>query len=316
MSMMKVVFFGTSSFSVKILETLSTCPSISLCAVVTKPEKPKGRQLLSMRSPVSRWMAQHYPQTPLHEPRKVSTPSFAELLRSYQPDLFIVIAYGEILKSEILAIPCRGSINLHPSLLPKYRGASPIHFTLLNGDEAGGVTIISMSEKMDAGDILAQRSLLIDPLMNFQVLEERLCQMGGELLLELLEQYQQGPVATTPQDERLAIYVEKISPHLTKLCWEKSAEELARQIRAFSPSPGAWCMVRLHHRTRRLKIFKATVDRKAKGSPKQTLIYQKDQWLVGCGEGALRILEVQMEGKNRLSFSEFIQGMLSPPQLL
>lgn len=313
---MKVVFFGTSHFSAKALETLLTYSSIFICAVVTKPEKPRGRQLLSTRSPVSQWMAQHNPQIPVHEPSKVSTPLFAELLRSYQPDLFIVIAYGEILKPEILAIPCRGSINLHPSLLPKYRGASPIHFTLLNGDEEGGVSIIAMSERMDGGDILAQRSLPIDPEMNFQTLEERLCQMGGELLLELLEHYQQGPVSSTPQDERLATYVERITPHLTKLCWEKSAEELDRQVRAFSPSPGAWCMVRIHHQTRRLKIFKASVDLRTKGCPKQTLIYQKDQWLVGCGEGALRILEVQMEGKNRLSFSEFFQGMRSPPKLL
>lgn len=310
---MKVIFFGTPSFAAEILGFLIE-NQVEVLAVVTKPDKPRGRSGKPAFSAVKQLATEKYPEIPLYQPDKASHESFAEILAKYGADLFVVIAYGEIIKQNLLDMPRYGCINLHASLLPKYRGAAPIHFALLNGDQESGVTIIEMVLKMDAGPMLGQAKVAISPYMNFAELEEKLCDVGATILCDVIHKIQKGTVKKIPQDSSKATYVTKVDPSLAQIDWQASAAELHNRIRAFSPKPGAWCQVQIGEQSKRMKIFQSQVCKNASGRPAEVLSYQGGEWMVACGTGALKLLEVQLEGKKCLSSSDFIRGLPKPPE--
>ncbi len=301
---MSIIYFGTPLFAAEVLDFLIES-GVEVLAVVTKPDKPRGRSGKPLFSAVKQLATEKHPTIPLYQPDKASNPSFEEEMARYGADLFVVVAYGEIMKQPLLDLPKQGCINLHASLLPKYRGAAPIQFALLDGAKETGVTIIEMVLKMDAGPILAQEKIPISKEMNSGELEEALCSLGKKTLLRVIKNY---PKQKIEQDPAEATYVQKITPDMAAIDWKKSAEVLHNQIRAFSPRPGAWCEVDIGGQTKRLKIFKAEVAAEDKE------IFSKDKWIVSCGEGALSLLEVQLEGKKRLSIGEFAQGLSGPPK--
>lgn len=307
---MKIIFFGTSSFASKILVKLLQSTH-QIVAIVTRPDRSKGRHLQYSFPPVKEVAQKLRPDIPLFQPEKASTPEFASQLQHFQADLFVVVAYGEIIKKNLLDIPKFGCINIHASLLPKFRGAAPIQRCLMAGEKETGITIIEMSPQMDAGDILAMESIPIPSQMNFGELESLLCELGGKLLFDVLEQFQQGTIVKIPQNHALATLAPKILPEEEWVDWNKPAEVLHHQIRALSPSPGASSTLLMDHVKKRLKIKKAEVVERS-GAPGTILSFGNEGFIVACGEKALRLLEVQLEGKKTMDARDFIRGIHHP----
>ncbi|WP_420421921.1 methionyl-tRNA formyltransferase [Simkania sp.] len=311
---MKIVFFGTPPFAANVLTYLID-HNVEVVAIVTKPDKPQGRSGKPAFSAVKKVALEKYPSISLHQPEEASDAAFAEKLNSYGADLFIVVAYGEIMKENLLHMPRLSCINVHSSLLPKYRGAAPMQFALLNGDPESGVTIMEMALKMDAGDIIAQKTVPIPDDMNLEQLESALCQAGCEALLEVIQAFEKGPVAKTPQDHSQATYVKKIDPSMAQITWSEPANILHNRIRAFSPKPGAWCAVEINGQSKRLKILRSRVSKNYQGSAGETVQYDKKNWILACGSDALELLEVQLEGKKRMAIEDFLRGHPNPPKI-
>lgn len=305
---MKVVFFGTSSFAARTLKYLID-HKVDICAIVTRPDRPRGRSLQLALPPVKELALSAAPHIPVLQPEKASTPEFEAILRSYHADLFVVVAYGEIIKQHILDLPKLDCINIHASLLPKYRGAAPIQRALMDGVSETGITIIQMTSKMDAGDILAIQSVPVSNEMTFGELEPVLCQLGCELVLRVLEDFKAGTVNKVPQNPALASVAPKILPQDEEIDWNRSAISLHNQIRALSPFPSAWFKVQLGDEEKRVKIKKSCVISEGVGSPGQILRFNKEGWVVACSQGALQLLEVQMEGKKAMSAEDFVKGL-------
>lgn len=306
---MKIVFFGTSEFSVTILKHLLET-SHSVIAVVTKPDQPQGRSLKYLPSPVKEWVLQHIPTTALYEPEKASSDEFVALMHSLSPDVFVVAAYGEIMKTPLLDVPRLGPINVHASLLPKWRGAAPIQRSLMAGEAETGVTIMKMVLKMDAGDMLDVATVSVPLEMNHKELEEKLAEAAKEPLLRVLSKLSAGSIDGTPQDPAQVTFAAKITAADTFIDWKKSAFEIHNQIRALAPTPGAWTQIQLGNETKKLKIKRSLpVDRPA------NLLTQKE-WIVECGRGYLSLLEVQLEGKKTLSIGDFLRGLQHKPNIL
>ncbi len=300
---MKIIFFGTSAFAARVLDFLLE-KSQEICAVVTRPDRPRGRSLQLSYSPVK----QHALGLPVHQPEKVSTPEFAEILKSYQADLFIVVAFGEIIKKNILDIPRLGCVNIHASLLPKYRGAAPIQRCLMDGERETGITIIDMVLQMDAGAMLRVAKTPISEEMTFGELEEKLCELACETILQTIQDFQWGCVTRTPQDPSQATLAPKITPEDEEIRWDRSARELHNQIRALAPFPGAWVSLTIGTDKKRLKIKRSAVVQGLSGAPGEILKFGKEGWIVACGQEALALLEVQLEGKRLMKSEEFVKG--------
>lgn len=308
MKPLKVLFFGTSSFAAHILSHLLRS-QINIVAVVTRPDRPQGRNLKIACSPVKQLVIEEFPNLVVLQPEKASTPEFAEKLNHYAADLFIVVAYGEILRKMILEIPKKGAINVHASLLPKYRGAAPIQRCLMDGVSETGITLIAMNERMDAGDVLAMQKIAVAQDMNFQQLERKLCELACSLLHDTILQIQEGrPPAHTIQFHDQATFAPKLSPEEEKINWSYPAIKIHNLIRALSPRPGAWTHIQINGEQKRLKILAAEVTLAA-----ETI--SANEWVVACGEQALRIKQVQLEGKKASSTEEFLRGLRSSPIL-
>ncbi len=305
---MKVIFFGTSSFAAGTLEFLVQ-HKIDIQAIVTRLDKPKGRNLEVSHTPVKKIALEICPQIPLLQPPKASTPEFAQLLQSFSADLFVVVAYGEIVKQNILDIPKNGCINIHASLLPKYRGAAPVQRCLMDGAAETGVSIIKMTPEMDAGDILAIQSIPISPDMTLGELEPQLCSLGCELVLKVICEIKAGNSHKQPQDHAAATIAPKMKAEEEVINWSKSAQDLHNQVRALSPFPGAWCKVLLGSQEKRLKIKRSIVEPGFQGKPGTVLRFSREGCIVASGSGALRLLEVQLEGKKAMSIENFIKGV-------
>lgn len=304
---MKIVYFGTPLFAAKILEDLVDS-GISIQAVVTKPDKPQGRSLKLIAPAVKITAQNRIPTVPLHQPEKCSTPEFAEVLKSYQADLFVVVAYGEIIKQEILDIPKLCCINVHASLLPKYRGAAPIQRCLMQGDVESGITIIKLVKKMDAGDILCIEKTAVDISTTYVELEATLQKLGTKALLKVLSDFENKQVSFIPQDEAQVTLAHKITPEECEIKWEKEAKDIHNLIRAVTPHPGAWCFLRLRGIKKRVKILQSKllpcID--SGGNPE---FYEKNNELyVSCKNGLLHILKIQIEGKPPVFAAEFLRG--------
>jgi methionyl-tRNA formyltransferase len=311
---MNIIFFGTSPFAANLLDCLLK-HKLNIIGVVTRTDKPQGRSLKVSAPPVKELVLQSYPDLPILQPLKASTAEFADHLKKLNPDLFIVAAYGEILKSFILDIPFLGAINVHGSLLPKYRGAAPIQRCLMNGDQETGVTIMKMVLEMDAGDMLEKVRIPLSPSTTFGELEETLSKIACPALIKVLQQIKEGTLHPIPQNPSEATFAPKITPQETEIKWNRPASKIHNLIRAISPSPGAWCWVQVGADKKRLKIKRSEVVIN-EGYFGENLVFSDKEWIVACNSGALKLLEVQLEGKRSLPIEEFLRGLHQPCKIL
>ncbi len=312
---MKIVFFGTSSFAARILEKLIDSGH-QVLAIVTRPDRMKGRHLQPSPPPVKEIASRICPQVPIFQPEKASAPEFTPVLLQFSADLFIVVAYGEIIKKHILDMPKLGCINIHASLLPKYRGAAPIQRCLMSGDKETGITIIEMTPQMDAGDVLAMESILVPEEMTFGELEPKLCDLSVKLLFNSIRDFENNKVVRQPQDHTLATLAPKIVPEEEKIDWNKSARQVHNLIRALSPAPCAWAQISIGSELKRLKIKKAKVVSGISAPPGTLIDFGKEGWIVACGQDGLSLLEVQLEGKKAMSVGDCIRGIHLPVEMM
>ena len=304
MNGLKIIFMGTAELSCASLEKLAGEPQFEVAAVVTQPDKPSGRELKLQPSPV-KLLAQKL-SLPVLQPPKARDDLFISELRTATPDLIIVAAYGHILPQVILDLPRFGCLNVHTSLLPKYRGAAPIQWAIANGETETGVTIMKMDAGMDTGDILTQKRTPISPQDDSASLHQRLAQLGAELLMETIPGYVAGRISPTPQPENIS-YAPKIKKEDGQIDWKLPAQNILNRLRAFMPWPGAFTFLPGKPKPQLLKIWKAEVT-EAAGTAGEVLSADENGIVVTCGQNALRILELQREGGRRMNARDFLAG--------
>ena len=305
----KIVFFGTSAFAADILSYL-IAHQIPVVGIVTQPDRPKGRSLQMAGSPVKELGL----ELPLLQPEKASEESFLQELAALQADLYVVVAYGQILPQKLLSLAPLGCINVHASLLPKYRGAAPMQRCLMAGDTETGISIQKMVKQMDAGDVIATVKIEIPQNMTLGDLEKQLCEVAKPLLLQVICAYEQGIPEATPQEPSLVTFAAKITPEDGEIHWGDSAEKIHCLVRAFSPRPGAW--TRAAPDGKRIKILRTRlVPEKQMRAENPGRILSKDG-LVACGSGVLQLIEVQPDGKKVMGAVEWLRGVSGAPQFL
>lgn len=304
---MKVVFWGTPEFAVPALRALAG-EGHDIVAVVTQPDRPAGRGRALRKSAVKTVAEEE--AIPVLQPDRPVGDAFLETLLSFEPDISVVVAYGQILRREVLDVPALGSINLHASLLPELRGAAPINWAIARGYERTGITIIRMVEKMDAGPMLLQVAEPIAPEETASDLALRLSEIGAEALVETLALLEAGEVEEIEQDESRATFAPRIQREHTHVDWNRSADEVGRQMRAFDAVPGAWSMLG----DRQVKLFRPLPEpeRAHDAVPGTVLEVQaldtSEGMLVACGSGAVRVREVQPAGRARMPTSAWVRG--------
>lgn len=306
---MKLVFFGTSDFSTKILDFLLK-QDVEVCAIVTRPDMPKGRSQKLQPSPVKKYAREASLKIPILDPIKASTPEIAQTLKSFAPDVFIVVSYGEIIKQNLLDIPRLYPINIHTSLLPKYRGAAPIQRALMDGETETGVTIMEMVLELDAGDILDVEKVPILENMIFPELENALISASYLALKRVISHLKEG-IKKIPQDSSFATYAKKILSSECQIDWHKDAQVLHNLVRGVSPKPGAWCMITLNNQQKRLKVLRSQI-KSLQGVPGEILLYDQEGFIVACGKNSLLLEEVQLEGKKSMKYVNFVRGFPKP----
>ena len=301
---MKIVFMGTPDFAAGCLKALYEAGH-EITAVVTQPDRPKGRKKEPVPSAVKVLALEH--QTPVLQPEKIRDPKEIERLSAYEAQLFVVAAFGQILPQQILKMPPLGCINVHASLLPKYRGAAPIQQAILDGEKETGVTIMQMAQGLDTGDILTQRRIAIAEDETGGSLFDRLMEVGAELLVETLPLLEKGEITPSPQDESRASYVKMLRKEDGRMDFSLPAEVLERRIRGLSPWPGAFCL----YENKKMRILKAeVVNAKKEHSADigQVLAVDGDGIEIACRRGSLRVLMLQPEGKKPMSSHDFLLG--------
>lgn len=296
---MKIIFWGTPDFAVPSLKILLE-NNHQVKAVVTSPDKERGRGQRVSFTPVKEFALQN--NIPILQPEKLKSEEFINALRDFDVDLYVVVAF-KILPREIFTIPKYGSFNLHASLLPKYRGAAPIQWTLIKGETETGVTSFALEDKVDTGNIYLQKKIAILPEDNFGNLHDKLSLLGAEVVLETVSSIENGTTQMQKQSDELASPAPKITKENMQIDWNKSAEEIHNLVRAFSPQPGAFFI----HNGKVIKILKTKVDINFSGKPGE-IIELKNQLILGCGNGAVEILDIQYEGRKKMSASEFLRG--------
>lgn len=305
---------GTAQLSCDSLRALIETPGFQVVAVVTQPDRPKGRALKLQPSPVKELALQA--NLPVLQPERAREEAFLGALSALQPDLVAVAAYGQILPQSILSLPRFGCINVHTSLLPRYRGAAPIQWAILNGDAETGVTIMKMDAGLDTGDILTQAKTPILPEDNSETLHDRLARMGAELLVRTIPDYVAGKLTSQPQPAEGASYAAKIKKQDGHIDWNQPARVVWNRVRGLMPWPGAFSYLPDQPQPHLLKIWQAEVVA-CSGPAGEVLQADKAGILVGCGGEALRILNLQREGGRRLSAQEYLAGhQISPGQRL
>lgn len=308
---MRIVFMGTSSFAVPSLEKIHTSHH-ELIAVVTQPDRPRGRGKKTQASPVKEKAMEYGVE--IYQPEKISSAEAVDKLCSYEPDLIVVASYGQIIPAEILDLPRYGCINVHASLLPKYRGAAPIQRAIMNGEKYTGITIMFMDEGLDTGDIIMQVPVAIAEDMDYGELENILAVKGSELLMDVIAILESGSMPRKQQNSQKASYAHMISKEEEKINWEWEADRIRNHIRALSPRPAAYTAID----GTRFKIFSTRlVNAKTEGVPGEILKITDDGFIVQTGKGCLEILEVQKAGKKKMPAREFLKGFpLEPGQRL
>ena len=300
---MKIVFMGTPDFAVPTLEALYQSRH-EVAAVVTQPDKPKGRGKAMAMPPVKEKALEY--GIPVYQPVRVrKDEAFFEELTKIQPDVIVVIAFGQILPERILNLPKYGCINIHASLLPKYRGAAPIQWAVINGDEVSGVTTMQMDVGLDTGDILDTVEVRLDPKETGGSLFDRLSLAGGKLILSTLEKAEAGILHPVKQDEAEATHVTMLDKSMGQIDWSMDAAVIERLIRGLNPWPSAYTRID----DKNLKIWHAKViSHEVKAAPGCILKVTKDELEVQTGNGVLALLEVQLEGKKRMTTDAFLRG--------
>jgi methionyl-tRNA formyltransferase len=305
----RVVFFGTPDFAVPSLLAL-VGEGFDVVGVVTQPDKPQGRSRSTLVAPPVKTAALAE-GLPVLQPERPTGEQFLRQVRELTPDVGVVVAYGHILKAELLAIPARGMVNVHPSLLPALRGAAPIEWAILGGMETTGVTIMEMDAGMDSGPILLQLPTPVPPDETGGELTERLAELGAQALVEALALLEQGGITPLPQDETRATYAPKLTRETARIRWTEPAEVVARTIRALDPRPGAWSELNggqgLGAAGRgEVKLFGARILN-ASGSPGEVL-RANSQLLIAAESGAVEVEDVQPAGKPRMPAADWIRG--------
>jgi methionyl-tRNA formyltransferase len=300
---MKLVFCGTPQFAVPSLERL-VAAGHDVQLVVTQPDRPQGRGMELTAPPVKQSALRL--GLPVTQPEKIkNNEEFRVRLATIQPDAIIVVGYGRIIPGWMLHLPPYGNINVHASLLPKYRGAAPIQWAIANGETVTGVTTMKIDEGLDTGDILLKRAMEIRPEDTAVTLAPRLAEVGAELLVETLQELKQGVLERVPQDDSLATLAPILKKEDGLVDFTRSAEEIHNRLRGFQPWPGAYT----HFRGRNLKIVSARLVDTAQGLGAGELRLRGDKLLAGCGGGsALELLQLQPEGKKAMSARDFISG--------
>lgn len=300
---MRIVFMGTPDFSVPALKALVEAGH-EVAAVVTQPDRPRGRGKELQMTPV-KVQALAY-GIPVYQPEKVKDPAFVEILRNLQPEVIVVIAFGQILSRDILDLPPYGCINIHASLLPKYRGAAPIQWAVIDGEKETGVTTMMMDVGLDTGDMLEKTIIPLDPKETGGSLFDKLSQAGGPLILSTLEKLKAGTAVRTPQTDEDSTYAKMLTKSLGQIDWSMEAAAIERLIRGLNPWPSAYTFV--HGKT--LKIWDADVLKESSdgAAPGQIIRTDPHSLIVAAGEALLSIRELQLEGKKRMDVETFLRG--------
>lgn len=303
---MRIIFMGTAELACASLKALAGQVGWEVVAVVTQPDKPKGRDLKLLPSAVKEVALRL--NLPVLQPVKAREESFIAQLRGLRPDLIVVAAYGQILPQSILDLPRHKCLNVHTSILPKYRGAAPIQWAILDGEAETGVTIMRMDVGLDTGDIVSLEKTPILPADNAETLHNRLAEIGASLLVKTIPDYVSGKIIPQRQPAEGSTYARKISKEDGLLDWAQPARVLWNRIRGFAPWPGAFTYYRGGAQKRLVKIWHAAVEPKRSGAPGEVLQADKDGIIIACGEEALRILTLQREGGKKMGVAEFILG--------
>lgn len=305
---MKIVFMGTPDFAVGALEALIEAQH-RIVAVVTQPDKPKGRGKEMQMPPVKACALRH--GIAVFQPAKIRAAEAVDVLRGYGADIFVVAAFGQILSEEILSMPKYGCVNIHASLLPKYRGAGPIQWSIINGEKTTGVTIMQMDKGVDTGDMLLKTEVAIDAKETGDSLHDKLAQAGAELIVEALSGIESGTLTPVKQNDEESSHARMLQKSMGRIDWQKSAQELDCLIRGLISWPGAFTLFR----GKNLKIWDEEPvlpaqqqDKDGAEQPGTVVRVDKDAFYVRTGAGTLKILAVQPEGKKRMAVKDFLLG--------
>ena len=301
---MRIVFMGTPDFAVGSLQALCESGKHEILAVVTQPDRPKGRGNKLLQTPVKEYALEQ--GLTVYQPQKVKTPEFVELLHELQPELIVVAAFGQFLSKEILELPKYGCINVHASLLPKYRGAAPIQYAIIKGEKESGVTIMQMDIGMDTGAMLDKVVVPIEENTTMGELHDALREQGAALLLQVIDKIAAGTAAAEPQDNEQATYATLLDRSMEHIDWSKTAQEVHNLIRGFNPAPSTFTKL---PNGKSLKIWGSKMTEKNSAAAAGTVIETgKHSFFVACGEGVLEITEVQPESKKRMPAQVFLNG--------
>ncbi len=332
---LRIVFMGTPDIACPALQALAIAPDFQVVGAVVQPDKPKGRDLKLQPPPVKELALRL--GLPVLQPERARNEAFIAQLRELRPDLVAVLAYGQILPQALLDIPTHGCLNVHTSLLPRWRGAAPIQWAILEGDAETGVTIMRMDAGLDTGGIISTRSTPIAPDDNAQTLHDRLAVLGAELLVQAIPRYVTGELSPHPQPADGVTYARKLTKDDGRLDWSLPAHILQNRLRAFTPWPGTFTFLPAQPKPLLLKVWRAELARSStfqcrdlgvelpsragdsdaatedsklecRATPGQVLSADKSGIVIACREGALRLLEVQKEGSRRMTAAEFLAG--------
>ncbi len=299
---MRIVFMGTPEIAVPSLERLIS-DGHDLCAVVTQPDRPKGRGKKLAFSPVKEAAMRH--ELEILQPEKASQPDFLDRLRELNPDLIVVIAFGQILRKDVLDLPKYGCVNVHVSLLPKYRGAAPINWAIINGEEKTGVTTMFMDEGLDTGDIIKTREFRLDDEINAGQLHDIMMEEGADVLSQTVKAIEDGTAERIRQNDDESTYAPMMDRNLGHIDFKKSAVSIHNLVRGTVPWPGAWC----ESPYGKIKIWKTRIGQGQTDREPGTIVSVGKQGIeVACGMGMLLIEEIQMPNKKRMHVSEYIKG--------
>lgn len=301
---MRIVFMGTPDFAVGSLRALNESGKHEIAAVYTQPDRPKGRGNKMLMTPVKEYALEHGFE--VYQPLKVKDQEVIEQLQSFNPDLIVVAAFGQFLPKAILEMPKYGCINVHASLLPKYRGAAPIQYAIIKGEKESGVTIMQMDIGMDTGDMLSKVVVPIGEETTMGELHDALMNAGAELLLTTIDGLESGTVEAVPQNNDEATYATLLDRSMERIDWNKSAAEVHNLIRGFNPAPSTYTKL---PNGKSLKLWCSHVTGEAAAAAPGTVVQvTKKSFKVACGDGVLEILEVQPESKKRMPAQVFING--------
>jgi len=302
----RIVFAGTGEFGVPCLEALVASDEHFVLSVITQPDRPAGRQQKVLPSPIKECALRH--QLTVFQPEDVNTATALSQIRYQKPDLMVVVAYGQILKKPLLDIPDKGCWNVHGSLLPKYRGASPIAAAIRDRQKRTGVTIMQMNEGLDTGDILGKIATRIRAGETTGMLHDRLAGKAAPLLLELLGKAKKGKIRSVRQNQAESSVAPRMKKEDGKIDWNKSPEEIEAHIRAMQPWPGAYTWIPDGQDQKMLKIFSVILSRRAKGKPGEIVEVNPHGILVAAKKGGVLLRDVQLEGRKRMTAAEYARG--------